>query len=134
MFRASNGVWDQLSVTSPQAKQIQYKLRMAMGSTWNPTIDKVFRIEPPGRQPRRTAGHIQVESWVSKEEIEFPNELFGEGRGFTIGPTQPKRFATGRRFDLEQQAKQRQKNGMAMTLYLYTVDIGRTLFMQTTYA
>ena len=50
---------------------------------------------------------MQVESWVDKEEIEFPNDLFGEGRGFTIGATQPKRFSIGRRFDLEKQAKLR---------------------------
>jgi hypothetical protein len=48
-----------------------------------------------------------VEAWVDKEEIEFPNDLFGEGRGFTIGPSNPKRFSIGRRFDLEKQAKQR---------------------------
>jgi hypothetical protein len=69
---------------------------------------------------------------VDKDEIEFPNDLFGEGRGFTIGPSNPKRFSIGRRFDLEKQAKQRQKNNISMTLYVYSVEIGKTLFMQTT--
>ena len=36
---------------------------------------------------RQLKGGMQVDSWVDKEEIEFPNDLFGEGRGFTIGPT-----------------------------------------------
>ena len=49
----------------------------------------------------------QIEAWVTKDEIEFPNDLYGEGRGFKMGPEQPKKFSTGRRFDLEQQAKAR---------------------------
>jgi len=104
-----------------------------MGSTWNPIIEKLYRIQPPYNMPNRSfKGGMQVESWVDKEEIEFSNDLFGEGRGFTIGATQPKRFSIGRRFDLEKQAKLRQKNNISMTLYVYSVEIGKTLFMQTT--
>ncbi len=77
---------------------------MALGSTWNPVIERLYRIQPPHNIPA-VKGTIQVEAWVAKEEIEYPNDLFGEGRGFTLSATQPKRFSTGRRFDLEQQAK-----------------------------
>lgn len=81
---------------------------MALGSTWNPVIEKLYRIQPPYNMLNNAKrGAIQVESWVAKEEIEYPNDMFGEGRGFTVSLNQPKRFSTGRRFDLEQQAKQR---------------------------
>jgi hypothetical protein len=44
-FKINNGIWDELEVTSKLAKQIAYKLRMALGSTWNPTIEKLHRIQ-----------------------------------------------------------------------------------------
>ena len=43
-FKTNNGIWDDLDVTSALSKQIAYKLRMALGTTWNPTIEKLHRI------------------------------------------------------------------------------------------
>jgi hypothetical protein len=46
-FRSNNGVWDQLDTSNDLVKNLIYKLRLALGISWNPIIEKVYKISPP---------------------------------------------------------------------------------------
>jgi hypothetical protein len=51
-FKESNGLWEAVEAGSATARQIVYKLRMAMGMSWNPKVLKMHRIQPPQRMPQ----------------------------------------------------------------------------------
>ena len=101
-FKESNGVWDPVELGSKKAQEIAYKLRLALGITWNPNVQKIYRIQAP--QKIRFGRGVSVESWVRKEDLENEESLFGPGRGFKINNDAPKLFKTGRREDLEFEA------------------------------
>ena len=36
-----------------------------------------------------------LETWVMKDELEYPDEIYGESRGFEIGEGRPRIFTVG---------------------------------------
>ena len=55
---------------------------------------------------------------MRKTELDHPDELYGEGRGFNIGYTCPKMFTVGHRGDLNQEMRGMDQSS-SITLYLY---------------
>ena len=45
-FKESNGLWETVEAGSATARQICYKLRMALGTSWNPKVLKMHRLQP----------------------------------------------------------------------------------------
>lgn len=69
---------------------------------------------------------VRVESWVRKSDIDRPDDLFGEGKGFIIGKSCPKVFNVGFREDLVGEILSQQ--GSTFTLYLYEMDVSKAFF------
>jgi hypothetical protein len=46
-FKANNGVWDKIELGSESVRHLAYKIRLALGVSWSPIIEKVFKISPP---------------------------------------------------------------------------------------
>ena len=42
-----------------------------------------------------------MESWVLKDELDNPEEILGEGKGFNMDASNGRLFTNGRRLDLE---------------------------------
>ena len=61
---------------------------MSLGMTWNPNVDKIYKIQIPMKTRQDGAKNTKntyLESWVRKEDLDYPNDLFGNsGRGFKI--------------------------------------------------
>lgn len=94
-FRQSNGLWDKLELNSETARNLIYKLRLALGLTYNPEVEKIHKISPPYNMMKRYEStfssvnnngsgnqnngpsKVKLETWVAKEEIEYPDDIFG---------------------------------------------------------
>ena len=85
-----------MDLNSESARHLAYKLRLALGISWNPIVEKIYKIAPPFSMKGAERGdRVKLEAWVRKEELSNANEIFGDGRGFSIGYTCPKLFTVG---------------------------------------
>lgn len=127
-FKSSNGVWDTVELTSETARHIKYKLRLALGITWNPVVEKIHKIAPSHSSVKVNEQTIKLETWVRKSEIDRHDELFGEGRGFIMGKENPKLFQVGYRGDIEKELRALHGD-QSLTLYLYQIEVKKSFYM-----